>query len=68
MLVLITYDVNTQTAAQDGTNRPDRAADDYVTSQDKAAPSTADTRTQKQGKEIVPFHIRMMLVNVMSFR
>ena len=43
---------DSQTAPQDGTNRPDRAADDYVTSQDKAAPSTADTRTQKQGTHV----------------
>ena len=43
---------DSQTAPQDGTNRPDRTADDYVTSQDKAAPSTADTRTQKQGTHV----------------
>ena len=30
---------DSQTAPQDGTNRPDRTADDYVTSQDKAAPT-----------------------------
>ena len=41
-----------QTAPQDGTNRPDRAADDCVASQNKAAPSTADTRTQKQGTHV----------------
>ena len=34
---------DSQTAPQDGTNRPDRAADDCVASQNKAAPSTADT-------------------------
>ena len=43
---------DSQSAPQDGTNRPDRTADDYVTSQDKAAPSTADTRTQKQGTHV----------------
>ena len=43
---------DSQTVPQDGTNRPDRTADDYVTSQDKAAPSTADTRTQKQGTHV----------------
>jgi hypothetical protein len=45
---------DSQTAPQEGTNRPDRTADDYVTSQDKAAPSTADTRTQKQGTLVQP--------------
>ena len=54
---------DSQTAPQDGTNRPDRAADDYVTSQNEGAQSkatagqstvTAGTRTQKQGTLVQP--------------